>query len=490
MPGDDDALVAAARDGDRDALDQLLRRHYDRVHAVCRRIAGADRDADDAAQEAMLGIVRGLSRFDGRSAFSTWVYRIATNAALDELRRRRRRPSPHVVGDDDLAPDVGRPARRAPRRGRRGCGSRSTTPSTTCRRSSAPAVVLRDVADLDYAEIAEVLSIPLGTVKSRIARGRAQLADALGNHDAPSQRPTTQRSTPDATTAMNDDQRLLANAYLDGEVTDEERARAEADPEVMAEVARIAVVRTRRSGSPNRRTRPAARRPSPPPSTPSRSARRRRSPPPPSSRSPRRCRSTARRRARWLGPLAAAAAAVVVVAGGVACCATATTMPGMAAATRRPRRRSSPSRRRRWRRHPRTRAAPSWTPPTRQPTRPQRRPRRRRRPRRPRRRDRKAGSRGPDEAVGTDRVLTSPEDLADFAVDADDRDGPRPCSPTASCAARSASRSAWPCTSATARPSPSRSSSTPARRSPPTPRPARSSPAPSSPDAEPGRGRN
>ena len=90
--GDDRQLVAAAQAGDRQALETLLGRHYDRVHAVCRRIAGSSRDADDAAQEAMISIVRGLPRFDGRSQFSTWVYRIATNAALDELRRRKRRP--------------------------------------------------------------------------------------------------------------------------------------------------------------------------------------------------------------------------------------------------------------------------------------------------------------------------------------------------------------------------------------------------------------
>src|SRR3954454_1472976 len=91
--GDDRQLVAAAQAGDRAALESLLRRHFDRVHAVCRRIAGSTRDADDAAQEAMIGIVRGLPRFDGRAQFSTWAYRIATNAALDELRRRTRRPA-------------------------------------------------------------------------------------------------------------------------------------------------------------------------------------------------------------------------------------------------------------------------------------------------------------------------------------------------------------------------------------------------------------
>ena len=65
----DEQLVEAARRGDAVAMDTLLRRHYDRVHAVCRRIAGSSRDADDAAQEAMIRIVRNLDRFDGRASF-------------------------------------------------------------------------------------------------------------------------------------------------------------------------------------------------------------------------------------------------------------------------------------------------------------------------------------------------------------------------------------------------------------------------------------
>ena len=69
-------------------------RHYDRVYALCRRITGNDHDALDATQDALIAIVRGLPRYDGRAAFSTWAYRVTTNACLDELRRRRRRPTP------------------------------------------------------------------------------------------------------------------------------------------------------------------------------------------------------------------------------------------------------------------------------------------------------------------------------------------------------------------------------------------------------------
>ena len=193
MP-DDHELVAAARDGDRRALDTLLRRHYDRIHAVCRRLAGSTRDADDAAQEAMIGIVRGLPRFDGRSQFSTWAYRIATNAALDELRRRKRRPALGVVDD------ARRPAEVIDPLAQRRVEASVERVSIDAALDLLPedfrvAVVLRDVADLDYAEIATALDIPVGTVKSRIARGRSQLAAMLGNRDEGGERPTSDPPT-------------------------------------------------------------------------------------------------------------------------------------------------------------------------------------------------------------------------------------------------------------------------------------------------------
>jgi RNA polymerase sigma-70 factor (ECF subfamily) len=90
----DEALAAAANAGDRGALEVLLARHLDRVHAICRRVTGHPEDALDATQEALIAVTRGLHRYDGRSLFTTWLYRVATNAALDELRRRKRRPDP------------------------------------------------------------------------------------------------------------------------------------------------------------------------------------------------------------------------------------------------------------------------------------------------------------------------------------------------------------------------------------------------------------
>lgn len=180
----DDELVAAAQSGDRAALDTLLRRHLDLIHAVCSRLAGNPADAADATQEALIAIVRGLPRFDRRAAPRTWMYRVATNACLDELRRRGRRP--RLGLDDAMAerPDPSPPVDRS-------VTDRLTLDDALARlpEEFRVAVVLRDVQGMDYAQIAEVLQIPIGTVRSRIARGRQALAaDLDGNQDRSGQR--------------------------------------------------------------------------------------------------------------------------------------------------------------------------------------------------------------------------------------------------------------------------------------------------------------
>jgi RNA polymerase sigma-70 factor, ECF subfamily len=192
---DDHALVTAAQSGDRRALEILLNQHYDRIWRLCRRLAGNDADGQDAAQEALIAIARGLPRFDGRAAFTTWSYRVATNACLDELRRRSRRPDPMDQNEAPAMIGLLDPATTA-------------APEQIVERQAIDralrhlpedyrvAVVLRDLCDLDYAEIGEVLGIPPGTVRSRIARGRAQLTEHLrpesGNPPDHPQRPTPQ----------------------------------------------------------------------------------------------------------------------------------------------------------------------------------------------------------------------------------------------------------------------------------------------------------
>lgn len=187
MKPTDSDLVAAARDGDRDALDSLLRRHFDLVHAICRRITAHPQDALDATQEALLAVVRGIGRYDGRAAFTTWLYRVATNAALDEVRRRSRRPQ--AMAEIDEA--SGHSAASSP--------ESAATARVDVARALAmipptlrASVVLRDCCDLEYAVIADVLDVPIGTVRSRIARGRSALAAILGNSMEPLERLTSE----------------------------------------------------------------------------------------------------------------------------------------------------------------------------------------------------------------------------------------------------------------------------------------------------------
>jgi RNA polymerase sigma-70 factor (ECF subfamily) len=168
---DEDELVRLAKSGDRKALEEVLRGQYQRVFAICRRITTNDADAADATQEAMIGIAGGLARFDSRSRFSTWVYRAAVNASIDQLRRRKRRlrlvtassfvktaPGPEEVAVDAVDVDAAM-NRLAP--------------------ELRAAVSLRDLIGLDYSEIAAVMHVPVGTAKSRVSRARAELARLL-----------------------------------------------------------------------------------------------------------------------------------------------------------------------------------------------------------------------------------------------------------------------------------------------------------------------
>ncbi len=180
--------MESARDGDRAALDSLLRRHHHRLFALCRRMTGDDADAADACQEALMAIVRGLHGFDGRSAFGTWAYRVTTNACLDELRRRRRRPEP---GLPEGSAEVASPLDHMEASTTRVDLDRALQSLPSDYRA---AVVLRDVCGLSYDEIAQTLGIPAGTVRSRIARGRSALIPLLSsgrNSGPPTERPTT-----------------------------------------------------------------------------------------------------------------------------------------------------------------------------------------------------------------------------------------------------------------------------------------------------------
>lgn len=133
-----------------------------------------DADADDATQQALIAVARSIRDFNEQSKVSTWIYRIAVNAALDEIRRTRRRPIP--VGDEtftEMSSTVN------------ALDAKETQIDIQRALAHVPeefrvALVLRHIADMEYDDIAIVLDIPVGTVRSRLSRGREQLAMVMG----------------------------------------------------------------------------------------------------------------------------------------------------------------------------------------------------------------------------------------------------------------------------------------------------------------------
>ena len=176
---DDLDLVARARAGDRPAFDELMRRHQDKVFAVCLRVMRNREAALDATQDTFLTVFRKVDQFRGESAFSTWLYRVAMNTCYDNLRRAKRRaaeplPESHDPPDKSVQDDLGavelRPDLNA--------ALAALAPEFRS------AIVLVDVEGLALAEVAQILEVAEGTIKSRLHRGRKQLAGILGNREA------------------------------------------------------------------------------------------------------------------------------------------------------------------------------------------------------------------------------------------------------------------------------------------------------------------
>ena len=171
----DGELVRRFLAGDAGAATELITRHERRVYAVCLRVLGNPDDAADAAQDALLAMIRKLDGFRGEAAFTTWLYRVAMNVCYDHLRRAKRRP---VLRRDDGAPA---PEPALDDHADAVAGAHDVAAALEqVPEDFRVAIVLADVHDLPYDEIAKVLDLPVGTVKSRVHRGRIALAKALG----------------------------------------------------------------------------------------------------------------------------------------------------------------------------------------------------------------------------------------------------------------------------------------------------------------------
>ncbi|MEG1658209.1 MAG: sigma-70 family RNA polymerase sigma factor [Oscillibacter sp.] len=175
--------VEAARKGDQNAFEQLLRLYEKRVFALTLRMCGNPEDAQEAAQETFLSVWQGLPFFRRESSFSTWLYRLASNACVDLLRRegRQRANAGPSLDDEELHLDLPGTAIPGPQaameqkelRDQIERGLQALSPE------HREVLILRELQQLSYDEIAEVLELDVGTVKSRINRGRKHLRNFL-----------------------------------------------------------------------------------------------------------------------------------------------------------------------------------------------------------------------------------------------------------------------------------------------------------------------
>jgi RNA polymerase sigma-70 factor, ECF subfamily len=169
---DDAALLDAAKSGDLDAFEALVRAHTGAVYAHALRFFGDPTVAEDVAQEVWIKVYRSLATFDQRARFTTWLYRVARNTCLDTVRAGKHRPAPVEVFDTiampgDLADEVA-------------LRTSVEAAMTTLQPEDRDALCAIALFGLSYAEAASQLGVPAGTVKSRVFRARRALAHALG----------------------------------------------------------------------------------------------------------------------------------------------------------------------------------------------------------------------------------------------------------------------------------------------------------------------
>ncbi|MBR3704412.1 MAG: sigma-70 family RNA polymerase sigma factor [Oscillospiraceae bacterium] len=173
-------LVRAAAHGDEAAFGELVRMYENKAYHLALRMCGNDEDAYDIAQDAFLSAWRGLPSFRGEAGFSTWLYRLVSNAAIDHLRRTKHQRGNVSLDDEELHIDTadtapgpeesaeGKDLQRVVQEGLNQLGDDHRT-----------VLVMREVQSLSYEEIAHTLAIDLGTVKSRISRARNALRKIL-----------------------------------------------------------------------------------------------------------------------------------------------------------------------------------------------------------------------------------------------------------------------------------------------------------------------
>ena len=179
----DHSLVSRCLRGDEPAWEELVRLHTRKVYGLCYRFTGSGSEAQDLTQEVFLRVFRTIRTFrSAEGSFATWLARVTRNLLIDHYRRtRQERVTESIEGQLPMLEEEGAAASQRPDQAMAGREASEILQATLQKLSPdlREAVILRDLQELEYREIAEVLQIPEGTVKSRINRGRAELARLL-----------------------------------------------------------------------------------------------------------------------------------------------------------------------------------------------------------------------------------------------------------------------------------------------------------------------
>ena len=176
----DEQLIKQFQEGDRHAFDELVKRYKDRLHNFVCRYMNNQTLAEDVVQETMIKLYTHKHYYKPVAKFSTWIYTIAKNLALTELRKNKRRQTSSLWTDDGRPIDIETGGESLDRKVQNELAVEELNKCLDeIPENFRIAVVLRDFQELSYQEISKILEIPIGTIKSRINRGRIQLAEKL-----------------------------------------------------------------------------------------------------------------------------------------------------------------------------------------------------------------------------------------------------------------------------------------------------------------------
>lgn len=176
-------LIEKARSGNMSAFEELISLYEKKIYNYCYRMTDSREDAEDLTQEVFIKVYRGLKSFKGNSSFSTWIYRIAYNTCVDKYRKNKRinvvslnSGNDEDAGEIELVSGDPLPEDEVIQKERY---KRLQVHIAALKPEYKTVIILRDIQNYSYEEIAQILQLPLGTVKSHISRARAALCDAL-----------------------------------------------------------------------------------------------------------------------------------------------------------------------------------------------------------------------------------------------------------------------------------------------------------------------